>query len=1058
MNTNFRTQLYRSLILKERIDHLPNLGQRKVDSIDAEKVIHDWKNVSFLDEKTLEKRLAATNLDMQRFESVLHEMSNDHWVNEMETLDHSKFPWMDWLDEALQLNRMTPIPEDIEIGLQFTVRPFVLWAKKRLTDYFGQISEVDPYIQVHTVLDSILGNLVDGLNIIAGRTFVLELHIEREMEQLEGDTPEARFHSFIQKKIMNPDHLEFIYSEYPTLARLLMIRTNYFMEAIIEAITRYLNDRKQILQEFNIQDKPLTAISAGMGDSHQRCRTVMHFQFESEQVIYKPKDLTVSNHFHQVLDWLNERGFTPPLSSYKVLNKNHYAWEEVVTQKGCSSTEEVQRFYTRFGGLLAVVYSLYGIDFHYENMIANGENPILIDLETLFHNSPSPNVAEEMLAQVKANDRLANSVLKTALLPLFHFSDKDGKGIDVSGLGGREQEYPTPILQVEEYGTDQMRYVRKNAVLRLSGNLPRLHDQLIDIKPYVEYIVSGFKQACQLIQVHQVELLSDKGPIASFKQDTVRIVLRNTQFYADFLLETQHPDYLEDSLEREKLLDRLWFTQVHDKAIPYEIEDLLEGDIPLFTAMVDDTDLYSSTGKIIPNFFKESSYQRVVRRIKSLTPDEIERQASYITASILGGIESKTHLQIKQYDFTPDPIKHTNLPVQSFVEEAEKIGSYFSKKAIHGDKNDVTWIGLAPTANNLWTIAPMDFGLYNGVCGMALFYSYLDQICKNREFGNLAKAALQTACNAGPLIQDTNAFVGQSSILYTLSHMTALYGEKEEWMSSMKELLPNVEQKIEKDQHFDLIYGGAGIIHVLLNMAEQFNWEHPLLIAQKIGHHLIKHAIQTDNGVAWHTGKDKALLGGFSHGTSGIAWSLLRLANVSGHDKYREWGLKALHYDRSLYDESTKNWRDIRHEKGSSSPVQWCHGAPGVGLGRVLCLPYLPADPYILDEIATSVETTSQEGIGFSHSLCHGDLGNADLLLMAGISLKREDWIKSAQSIGHNVIQTQKELGKYLTGVSHFLETPSLFLGLSGIGYQLLRLAYPDQVPSVVSLQSPFIK
>ena len=40
------------------------------------------------------------------------------------------------------------------------------------------------------------------------------------------------------------------------------------------------------------------------------------------------------------------------------------------------------RFYRRQGALLALLYALEATDFHAENLIASGEFPVLIDLET----------------------------------------------------------------------------------------------------------------------------------------------------------------------------------------------------------------------------------------------------------------------------------------------------------------------------------------------------------------------------------------------------------------------------------------------------------------------------------------------------------------------------------------------------------------------------------------------------------------------------------------------------------------------------------------------------
>jgi lantibiotic modifying enzyme len=42
-----------------------------------------------------------------------------------------------------------------------------------------------------------------------------------------------------------------------------------------------------------------------------------------------------------------------------------------------------------------------------------------------------------------------------------------------------------------------------------------------------------------------------------------------------------------------------------------------------------------------------------------------------------------------------------------------------------------------------------------------------------------------------------------------------------------------------------------------------------------------------------------------------------------------------------------------------------------------------------------------------------------------------------------------------VTGVPLGVETPGFMVGLAGIGYQLLRLARPDEVPSALLLAPP---
>ncbi|MGR5978805.1 DUF4135 domain-containing protein [Bacillus cereus] len=158
------------------------------------------------------------------------------------------------------------------------------------------------------VQSSILYNLIEGLTKIGARTITLELYIAKQLKELTGNTSKERFDSFVRTKLMDFDSLEFIYKEYPVLSRILMIRTNYYVNAITEALTRYEEDWNQINQSLKFEVSPLKSIIVGLGDSHQQGRSVMRFKFEDNtEILYKPKPLTVALYFHELLDWINKK-------------------------------------------------------------------------------------------------------------------------------------------------------------------------------------------------------------------------------------------------------------------------------------------------------------------------------------------------------------------------------------------------------------------------------------------------------------------------------------------------------------------------------------------------------------------------------------------------------------------------------------------------------------------------------------------------------------------------------------------------------------------------------
>jgi lantibiotic modifying enzyme len=191
---------------------------------------------------------------------------------------------------------------------------------------------------------------------------------------------------------------------------------------------------------------------------------------------------------------------------------------------------------------------------------------------------------------------------------------------------------------------------------------------------------------------------------------------------------------------------------------------------------------------------------------------------------------------------------------------------------------------------------------------------------------------------------------------------------------------------------------------------------------------------------------------------------LLELAKLTDEKRFRNAALDAIAYERSLFRPKVGNWLDLRNfsdtvlaDKDTQNinicMTAWCHGAPGIGLARLRSLPYLN-DAEIHSEIDTSLKTTLADGFGGSHALCHGDLGNLELLLQASLTLDKSQWQPQVDRFAAIILESINKHG-WLCGVPRGVETPGLMTGLAGIGYGLLRLAQPDCVPSILVLEPP---
>ncbi|HWT83854.1 MAG TPA: type 2 lanthipeptide synthetase LanM, partial [Candidatus Methylomirabilis sp.] len=333
-------------------------------------------------------------------------------------------------------------------------------------------------------------------------------------------------------------------------------------------------------------------------------------------------------------------------------------------------------------------------------------------------------------------------------------------------------------------------------------------------------------------------------------------------------------------------------------------------------------------------------------------------------------------------------------------------------------KHDASWIGLTLANQQHWSILPLGLDLYDGLPGVALFLAYLGEAAGEARYTALAQravATLQGQLKAGQsLVPGIGGFCGWGGIVYALTHLGSLW-DQPALLAEAEAIVELIPTLVEGDEQFDIISGAAGCIGGLLALYRCVPRDRTLAAAAQCGHHLLTYAQPMPSGLGWlPKGIADRPLTGFSHGAAGIAWALLQLAMVTGEERLRAAALAAMGYERSLFSAAEGNWPDLRSvessrmavdEGNSTFAMAWCHGAPGIGLSRLLCLRHFNDLP-IRSEIEAALQTTLVRGFGNNHSLCHGDLGNLELLLEASLTLGEPRWRADADSIAAMILES----------------------------------------------------
>jgi type 2 lantibiotic biosynthesis protein LanM len=951
------------------------------------------------------------------------------------------------------------------------IKPLVKQGLERLEAGIADLVRGRPHVPfaAETVRGLLLANLPGHVVGKLTRTIALEVNVARLHGQLQGGDPQTRFESFVQR-MEQTGGLVALLEEYPVMARQLVVAIDNWVEAWLEFLGRLCADWEQIRTTFapDHDPGPLVGIDGGAGDSHQGGRTVVIVEFASGlRLVYKPKPLAVDVHFQELLVWLNQRGDFPPFRTLRVLDRGAYGWSEYVRPCGCATRAEVERFYRRQGGALALLYVLEATDFHSENLIAAGEHPVLVDLEALFQ----PRVGGYYLewSVDPALRTVEYSVLRVNLLPERVDASDRVAGVDISALGNKAgQLCPHPVARWEGFGTDEMRVVHRQVELAGSDNRPTWDGKPVDVLDYLGHFEAGFREVYRLLLAYRDELLA--GPLERFRDDEIRLIARATKTYNNLLRPSFHPDLLRDALERDRFFDRLWIPVEDEpfltRLIASERADLLRGDVPKFTTRVNSRDVYGSRGDVIPGLLETSSLDSVRRRVQQLSPSDLERQLWFIRASVATLPLGKARETWKSSQLAPSDTVVTPALLR---DAARAVGDRLGELALW-DGDAAAWVGMSIAGDVEWKLVPAGFDLYSGASGIGLFLAYLGALTGEAAYTSLARAALQTVQrqlakylkqSAG---QSPGAFNGLGSPIYLLAHLGPLWNEPA-LLDEAERLAARVPELIEKDEMFDLMAGAAGTILALLSLHRAQPSPATLAAAVRCGEHLVRHARRMPHGVGWTSPLPSAgPLTGLAHGAAGIGLGLLALAHASGDERFRQTGLAALEYERSVFSPKYQNWPGLRtappaadgQEGGPDASktlfATWCYGAPGIGLGRLACLQYAD-DPALREEIDVAIRTTVQEGFGFNHCLCHGDLGNLDLLLVASRVQGAPDSQQHLARLTPMIVDSIRKHG-WITGIPLGTESPELMTGLAGIGYMLLRLADPDRVPSVLLLEA----
>ncbi|MFJ9817405.1 type 2 lanthipeptide synthetase LanM family protein [Streptomyces sp. NPDC101151] len=884
--------------------------------------------------------------------------------------------------------------------------------------------------------------LLRSLHAKLSRLFLLELHALRMAGGAGADTGQAadtRTWAAFVEQAGEEGYLDKLAGRYPGVGSRIAAVARMSVAATAGCAERLAADRELLRPLLGQSAGRVRAVEFGAGDSHRGGLTVSRVDLAGGSVMYKPRPSEADVALGALLDELfsDFPGAPAPDERIRVprtLARDGYGWAEFVHHRYCADDVELASFYRNVGHWLAVLRFTGGTDMHAENMIAAGVVPVIVDAETLFDSpAPFPPSGRGDAVDVAAA-AIRRTVLRTGLLPVRGTGFALG-GVDISGVGalpGQQPLIPSPVIA--DGGTAAARFQVDLVAMPSAGNHPSPTPVL---STYWDRILAGFRELTAHLRRPGVD---PYRLLCRFEGARARRILRPTQAYVDIGRMLWHPASLHDeaaALERARDIlrrnaDVLPGAPTDPTAIDGEIADLLVGDVPMFGFTVD----AAAVRKTVEDW-----------RTADFTLEE-----SVIQDALVGAYLNERSLPARVQAAARDP--HARDRERRRRDLAARMVRRLCDGAVRGEDGTVTWISPVFTPAG-WSIRVLPADLYTGQGGVVLTLAEYaaeagagraDEVPGVAEAFDGALRVLMSTEDRTPT-PSPGAFSGAASQVWTWLALHRVLGERRLLERAAERAVLLEGGLVEDDVEVDLLNGAAGGIVPLLHLATATGQDRWLAAAAHMGRRLAGLATVDADGARWTTRLNPEGIGGFAHGATGIGWALARLAlsDAGSAAERRGWmnlAERAFAYQESLWEPDHGNWRDVRIGAEEDFFTSWCHGSAGIGIG-MLDLHRRMGDPAHLDMSRRAAHACAAEGFGWSHTLCHGDLGLWQFLTAMNLG--------DPCDLDGEILTGLEQRGP-VGGLAREAFSPSLMSGLSGVVHTLLRMHPSASLPDPLLL------
>ncbi len=831
-----------------------------------------------------------------------------------------------------------------------------------------------------------------------------------------------------------------LFGTYPALVRVINALLQSWLTNTQLLARRLEKDQAEVQDLLGMADAgsyQVVSVEAGLSERHAGGQQAALLTFaDGRRVFYKPKDTSLERLVPTINEWLAAEGADWRFRFARCVGNAEYGWSEEIPHLECASRAEVQAYFQKAGGLLCLAYLLNATDLQFENVIASGPEPVLIDLETFFH--PELRPLGSIGSPAAAGSVPTRSVLDTGLVTLWEGS-KSHPSADWSGLGGSaSQTHTVKRLHWEAVNTSAMRPVYRPIQFPAVKNEVRWRGVPQVPGEHADDIAEGFTRLFAFVLARRDSFERFLGGFAGAR---ARLIFRPSQVYALMLKRSLLPENLSSGLRRNVSLDQLYRPPLRGgylspalrNVLDLEIDAMLGLDIPRWYVPL--TSGRDGAQSPFAPFLWEDPLETVRQRVGQADPMDASVHREVI-------VEAFTRKPVL-WPSSADGVDHLAL--------AERIGELLLSRARTSEAGPVWETASAVALRSEPAGGDRHLGLYTGAFGTLLALAALDHAKGTQRARPWLDALSAALVRHSPSPPDALGIGhGLGARIYgclLLEHWTA----EGRWRDLAVQLAGNLTaDAVQRCPEPDLLSGIAGLLVALTRLGEVTGSDEVLRLAETCVTTLEG---RFNAGQGWVRPNGESPLG-FAHGAAGIAFATAIFYRLTGDARSGVLAERAVRFDRAFYSESARNWPVLAGAQTGFMSA-WCSGSPGLLLSRLAVQEVWPGGGLTTEIAAITERFPAAASRDF---WCCGALGLAEILAQAGVRLGEAALSRRGRELAEEVISRGSRLCYFRFGetlADNYCLHPSLFRGVAGVLYTALRLARPGVFPCLLSFELP---